>query len=82
MTRTGRGSASTSTMPTNICGRAIGLAEVGGHPFLLTLPMVSKDFNVTCLEKPISSEVNSAVVEKFKVNVIDCDLDVDKNSGE
>jgi SAM-dependent methyltransferase len=54
------------------------ILEVGGHPFLLTLPMMSKNFNVTCLEKPISSEVDSAVVEKFKVNVMDCDLDIDR----
>jgi hypothetical protein len=49
------------------------ILEVGGHPFLLTL-MMSKNYDVTSLEKCSSSIFDPAVVQKFKMNVIDCDL--------
>jgi 2-polyprenyl-3-methyl-5-hydroxy-6-metoxy-1,4-benzoquinol methylase len=54
------------------------ILEVGGYPFLLTLPMMSKDYDVTSLEKCSSIMFDPTVVQKFKVNVLDCDLDVDK----
>jgi SAM-dependent methyltransferase len=40
--------------------------------------MMSKNYDVTCLEKCSSFEFDPAVVRKFKVNTIDCDLDVDR----
>ena len=56
--------------------------EVGAYPFLLTLPMMSKNYNVTTLEKCSSSEFDPAIVDKFKLNVIDCDLDVGKITSD
>jgi hypothetical protein len=50
------------------------ILEVGGHPFLLTLPMMSKNYDVASLEKCSSSIFDPAVVQKFKMNVIGCDL--------
>lgn len=54
------------------------ILEIGGYPFLLTLPMMSMNYDVTCLEKTSSFEFDPAVAHKFQVNVIDCDLDVDR----
>src|SRR5437899_1596177 len=54
------------------------ILEVGGYPFLLTLPMMSRNYDVTSLEKCSSSVFEPEVVRKFKLNVIDCDLDVDR----
>jgi hypothetical protein len=36
--------------------------------------MMSKNYDVTSLEKCSSSIFDPAVVQKFKMNVIDCDL--------
>jgi hypothetical protein len=40
--------------------------------------MMSKKFDVTSLEKCSSIMFDPAVVQKFEINVLDCDLDVDR----
>jgi 2-polyprenyl-3-methyl-5-hydroxy-6-metoxy-1,4-benzoquinol methylase len=52
--------------------------EVGAFPYLLTLPLISKNYDVTALDKCSSLEYLPAVADKFKVKVIDCDLDIDR----
>jgi 2-polyprenyl-3-methyl-5-hydroxy-6-metoxy-1,4-benzoquinol methylase len=52
--------------------------EVGAFPYFLTLPLLSKNYNVTALDKCSGLEYVPAVADKFKLKVIDCDLDVDK----
>ena len=54
------------------------ILEVGAFPFFLTLPMMSKNYDVTTLDKCSSFEFDPAIVDKFKLKVIDCDLDVNK----
>jgi len=54
------------------------ILEVGAFPFFLTLPMMSKNYDVTTLDKCSSFEFDPAIVDKFKIKVIDCDLDVNK----
>ena len=52
--------------------------EVGAYPYFLTLPLVSKNYDVTALVKCSSLEYVPAIAEKFSLKVIDCDLDMDK----
>jgi 2-polyprenyl-3-methyl-5-hydroxy-6-metoxy-1,4-benzoquinol methylase len=52
--------------------------EVGAFPYLLTLPLISKNYDVTALDKCSSLEYLPGVADKFKVKVIDCDLDIDR----
>ena len=52
--------------------------EVGAFPYFLTLPMMNKNYDVTALDKCSSLEFARDLVDRFKVRLIDCDLDVDR----
>ena len=56
------------------------IMEVGAYPYFLTLPLMSKNYDVTALDKGSSLEYAHvpAVVDRFKLKVIHCDLDNDK----
>ncbi len=52
--------------------------EVGAFPYFLTLPLMSKNYDVIALDKCSSAEYVPAIADNFKLKVIDCDLDIDK----
>jgi SAM-dependent methyltransferase len=52
--------------------------EVGAFPYFLTLPLMSKDYDVVALDKCANSDYVPAIADDFKLKVIDCDLDFDK----
>ncbi len=56
------------------------IMEVGAYPYFLTLPLMSKNYDVTALDKSSSLEYSHApaVADKFKLKAIHCDLDNDK----
>jgi 2-polyprenyl-3-methyl-5-hydroxy-6-metoxy-1,4-benzoquinol methylase len=52
--------------------------EVGAFPYFLTLPLMSRQYDVLALDKCSSTEYVPAIADNFKLEVIDCDLDIDQ----
>jgi SAM-dependent methyltransferase len=49
--------------------------EIGALPFMLTLPLMRRGYNVTALDKP-TSEWDPAVPMRLGLNHVACDLDI------
>jgi 2-polyprenyl-3-methyl-5-hydroxy-6-metoxy-1,4-benzoquinol methylase len=51
--------------------------EIGAFPYVLTLPLVNRGYNLTALDKCKSLQYIPSIADKFKLKVLDCDLDTD-----
>jgi SAM-dependent methyltransferase len=52
--------------------------EVGAFPYFLTLPLMSKNYDVIALDKCSNADFVPAIADNFKLKIVDCDLDFDK----
>jgi 2-polyprenyl-3-methyl-5-hydroxy-6-metoxy-1,4-benzoquinol methylase len=51
--------------------------EIGAFPYFLTLPLASRGYDLTALDKCRSLQYIPSIADKFKLTVLDCDLDTE-----
>ena len=72
---TASGWPSISTYMRELADATERVLEIGALPFMLTLPLMRRGYNVTALDKP-TSEWDPAVPMRLGLNHVACDLDI------